>query len=212
LSDPAAVTLLYTANVGGDLRLLSRLFTLIRAQRADNTLSLLFDLGDTCALESWVCRATQGRAPFLVLDAMGYDLALVGATERVSIPPASLRLLLGQIMLCVMIWNRPRQVSRRALTVHLATGEVELPEGQPGLRIDRTADMLPELNTPVPVLGDVAQGCLARVDMAWPAWTVQSTRLLELTPGTPPDPTISAVVDLVESEARTYTQQQGGTE
>jgi len=48
------------------------------------------------------------------------------------------------------------------------------------------------------------------VDMVWPAWTVQSARRIPLAPDTPADPTIAAVVELVESEARAYAQQQGG--
>ncbi|MEW6578797.1 MAG: hypothetical protein AB1435_06335, partial [Chloroflexota bacterium] len=88
------VTFLATAHLSGELRLLPRLFTLIhRERRSAQGPVVLLDLGDTCAVEAWVCRATLGRAPFLVLDSMGYDGAVIGGPEQVPIPPSSLRLL-----------------------------------------------------------------------------------------------------------------------
>ncbi|MBN2304370.1 MAG: hypothetical protein JXQ72_07845 [Anaerolineae bacterium] len=210
----SSVTWLYTANLKGDLHLLPRLFTLIQQERRSaheaNSLALLLDLGDTCALDSWVCPATQGRAPFLVLDAMGYDMALIGAGEQVSIPPDSLRRLLDTIMMRVALWNRPGHFTKRGITFHLASGTADFPAAEPGIRIDRTTTALPGANATPPVLGDVARGHLARVTMAWPDWTVQDARLLPLPETTSPDPTIAAVVELVENEARHYAQQEGG--
>ena len=77
------MTLLYTAHLAGEIALLPRLFTLIgQERRAAAGPVILLDMGDTCAVESWVCRATQGRAPFLVLDSMGYDAALIGLEQQ----------------------------------------------------------------------------------------------------------------------------------
>jgi len=60
------------------------------------------------------------------------------------------------------------------------------------------------------VVGDVRGGVIGRVVMAWPAWTVESADVLELPDDTPPDPTIAAIMELVEHEARLFAQQQGG--
>ncbi len=95
---PTRLTLLYTANLRGDVALLPRLFSLIRReQRAADAPALLIDLGDTCAVESWLCRATMGRAPVLVLDSMGYDGVVIGGPERAPIPPSALRRLAGEV-------------------------------------------------------------------------------------------------------------------
>jgi len=212
-SIPETVTFLATAHLCGALRLLPRLFTLIHQERrsAQGPVVLL-DLGDTCAVESWACRATLGRAPFLVLDSMGYDGAVIGGPEQAPIPPSSLRLLAGQMLMPVIIWNRPRTLTKRGVTFTVAPeNPVTAPE-PPVLVIDRSTAALPLPGSSPPVLGDVAQGCLLRVDVAWPAWTVQAARLLAVGDETPPDPTTTAVVTLVEEEARQLAQSQGGND
>jgi hypothetical protein len=204
------VTLLYTAHLAGEIALLPRLFTLIgQERRAAAGPVILLDLGDTCAVEAWICRATQGRAPFLVLDSMGYDGAVIGGPEAVPIPPSSLRQLLGKLIMPVIVWNRTRSITKRGVTVTLAPGSDSHPDQGPVIRIDRAAPALPEIGVPGLTLGDVAQGQIARVDMAWPAWTVQSARVTNVEPDTPVDPTVAAVVELVENEARLYAQQGG---
>jgi hypothetical protein len=204
------VTLLYTAHLAGEITLLPRLFTLIsQERRAAAGPVILLDLGDTGAAESWICQATQGRAPFLVLDSMGYDAALIGGPEAVPIPPSSLRQLLGKLIMPVIVWNRARTITKQGITVTLAPGRAPLPDQGPIIRIDRSTAALPDFGASGLTVGDVAQGHLARVDMAWPEWTVQSARVIELEPGTPVDPTVAAVVELVENEARFYAQQGG---
>lgn len=203
MTDPSTVTLLYTANLKGELTLLPRLFTLIqRERRVSGGLVLLLDLGDTCSLESWVCRATQGRAPFLVLDGMGYDAALIGGPEKVPIPPSSLRKLAGSLLMDVVVWNRARALTRRGITLTIAPGDAPLPDGGPAIRVDRSTEALPGIHEPGVTLGDVAHGVLARVDLAWPEWTAQSARTLAVSPEVSPDPTVAALVEFVESEAR----------
>jgi hypothetical protein len=201
------LTLLYTAHIAGDLRLLAQLATLIRQERRTaQKPTLLIDLGDTCSLESWVCRVTRGRAPFLILDGMGYDAACIGGPEEVPIPLDALRRLMDTSGMPLLVWN-----SRLALReIVVAAGNVDLPSDQPVIYIDRSTDVLPT-SGPVLTLGDVAQGHLVRVDAIWPGWEVQSVRDVAVLPTTSLDPTIAALVDLVEQDARTYAQQQGGT-
>jgi hypothetical protein len=107
------------------------------------------------------------------------------------------------------VWNRTRTITKQGITVTLAPGSGSHPDQGPVIRIDRAAAALPDGGAPVLTLGDVAQGHLARVDMAWPAWTVQSARVVNAGPDTPVDPTVAAVVELVENEARFYAQQGG---
>jgi hypothetical protein len=211
LTDLSIVTLLCTANLKGDLARLPRLFSLIQQERrVAPGLVLLLDLGDTCSPESWVCRATQGRAPFLVLDGMGYDAALIGGPEQVPIPPLSLRLLAPSMVMAVVVWNRARPLTRRGITLTIAPGAAPLPgPSQATIRVDRSTDSLPEVGAPVVTLGDVAHGTLARVDLAWPEWTVQAAYLRAVSPDIPSDPTIAALVEFVESEARHYARERG---
>jgi hypothetical protein len=141
---------------------------------------------------------------------MGYDAVLIGGPEQVPIPPESLRRLLDTIVMPVILWNSIRQLTKRGITFALASGSAEVPGDEWSIWIDRSRDTLPGEGDPYPVLGDVAKGCLARVDLAWPDWTVQAARVMMLTNDVPSDPTIAAIVDFVESEARAYAQQQGG--
>ncbi|MEB2289106.1 MAG: hypothetical protein OZ934_13450 [Anaerolineae bacterium] len=212
-SAPQTVTFLATAHLSGELGLLPRLFTLIHQERCSaQGPVVLLDLGDTCAVQSWVCRATLGRAPFLVLDSMGYDGAVIGGPEQAPIPPSSLRLLAGQMIMPVIIWNRPRTLTKRGVTFTVAPGNPVAAPEPPALVIDRSTEVLPAPGSSPPVLGDVAQGCLLRVDVTWPAWTVREARLLALSGETPPDATIAAIVTLVEDEAWQLAQPQGGSD
>lgn len=207
--NPATITFLATAHIAGELNLLPRLFTLIRQERRQAAGPVvLLDLGDTCAAEAWVCQATWGRAPFLVLDSMGYDAAIIGGPETTPIPPASLRLLVDQMLMPVIIWKRPRTLSKGSMTFTIAPGIPNVTPTPPVLVVDRTSPMPPASGDP-PIVGDVPQGHLARIDVAWPQWEVLSARLLTVDASTPPDPTIAAVVALVEQEARQFAQQQG---
>ncbi len=167
----------------------------------------LIDLGDTCSVEAWVCCVTEGRAPFLVLDAMGYDAAVIGGPELVPIPIPSLRKLTGSISLALVVWNRIVKLTKRGITVTVSAGQAEIPDGHTGIRIDRRETVPTRDSDPWPVLEDVAKGDLARIDMAWPEWKVLAARKLSVTADTPVDPTIAAVVDLVEREAEHYMQQ-----
>jgi len=206
------VTLLYTANLQGELALLPRLFTLIQqARHAAKGPTLLLDLGDSCALSAWVCQATHGRAPFLVFDSMGYDAALIGGPERVPIPPSALRRLVADLVMPVVVWNRARTLQKRGVEFTLAPGNAPAPSGAPVVRVERTRTALPAVGDAAPVLGDVAQGELACVEMSWPDWRVQSATRHAVNAQTPPDPTIAAVVELVEEEARAYTQREDTT-
>lgn len=203
------VTILYTANIRGDLNLLPRLFTLIQDHKQGlEGPAFLLDIGDTCAPDAWICRATQGRAPFLVLDSMGYDAAIIGGREQIPIPPLALRQLVNEMIMPVIIWDRARSLTKRGVAVTVAPGNAGSSDSESTIRVDRTTDRQPVPGDTAVILGDVPAGHLARVELHWPSWTVREASIRALPPDTPIDPTIAAVVELIEAEARHYTQGQ----
>jgi hypothetical protein len=208
---PSQFTLLYTSHLADHLAALPRLFTLIQSERrAASDPVFLLDLGDTCSPQSWICRATQGRAGLMILDGMGYDAAVIGGPERVPIPAASLQRLRGRLVMPLIDWHTARELAKQGIRLAVAAGDATLPPGVPGFRVDRSKTGLPRAGAEAPVLGDVPGDTIGRVVVMWPEGTVDSADLLELPDDMPPDPTIAAIMELVEHEARLFAQQQGG--
>ncbi|MCC6798474.1 MAG: hypothetical protein IT325_00025 [Anaerolineae bacterium] len=201
------VTVLVTANLRGAVETLPRLATLIlRERRAATGLTLLLDLGDTCSAESWLCRVTQGRAPFLLLDAIGYDAAFIGG-EDIPVPPDAFRRLRDRVVMPLFLWHRTSELTRREQLFAFAAGRAAPPPGTPAFRITRDAALLATEEAGTIVLGDVPAGHLRRVDICWPEWTITDARTIPLEATEPPEPTIAAVLDLVTEEAQFYAQQ-----
>lgn len=209
MSDSRAVTVFTTANLRGAIDLLPQLATLIlRERRAAEGITLLLDLGDTCSAASWICRATQGRAPFLLLDAIGYDAAFIGG-ERTPIAPDAFRRLRDRIVMPLFLWHRISELTRRDLTFVFAAGSATLPPGAPGFRILRDAPALASAEAGTILLGDVPAAHVGRITLRWPECTITAAHAIPLDATEPPEPTIAAVLDLVTEEARSLAQQQG---
>jgi len=95
----APLTIFYTGGLRGDLALLPRLYTFLRALRAELTSAgeraLLFDLGEACVPGVWHCDATGGRSALLALDALGCNAARadgLSAADRAKLTSSLLRL------------------------------------------------------------------------------------------------------------------------
>jgi hypothetical protein len=73
------LTILYTANLRGELAYLPRLYTFLKTLRGEfegeDARVVLVDLGASCAPEVWHCAVTGGRSTLIVLDGMGYTAA-----------------------------------------------------------------------------------------------------------------------------------------
>lgn len=217
------VTVLYTANLRGDLAALPRLSTVMqRARQSATGPVFIIDLGDSCAAEVWECRATLGQAPLLVFDAMGYDAAFVGGSESAPIPPQSLRRVREKLVMATFIWGRPARTVKQDTLIVWDTGGRSIPGMEQAqvkvtlrltVRLDRARPTLPD---PVDqdvslVLGDVPAGHVAQVTVNAQAGRLESAVLLLVPAETPADPTVAAVVELVQDEARRYAQEQGRT-
>lgn len=209
MSDTQTITVLTTANLRGAVDTLPRLATVIlRERRAATGLTLLLDLGDTCAADAWICRVTQGRAPFLLLDAIGYDAAFIGG-EDTPIAPEVFHRLRDRIVMPLFLWNRVSELTRRGQQFIFAAGRAALPDAAPGFRITRAEPALARFEAGVIHLGDVPAGCLGCVEIRWPEQVIESLRTVPLDCGEPADPTIAAVLELVTEEARLHAQQRG---
>ena len=205
MAKPLSLRLLYTANIAGDLALLPRLHTFLqRLRSAEPRPTLLLDLGGACSQAFWHCRETGGRSSLIVLDGMGYQAANVAQSLAPPIrdqlarqvamglvdegrdwlyraPPLSDPSLLATL--------RPHDESARLQIVLTAAADA---------RVDANALYLPGLGA-----GQVGD---AIVDLRGEPALV-SARIHRLPPGTPPNPSIAALVEFVEAEARYFAKQ-----
>lgn len=199
-----ALTVLYTYDIGGEFHRLPRLHTFIKRLQSDvNTPTLLVDLGAACDPAVEICAITEGRSAYIMLDAMGYHaanvsgvltddaraklapqltLALVdaGHSWRYHVPPVSDE---GMIISAIptpahRLCIQITPNEQTALVDHRLTF-APIPRGHVGMVGVRL--------TPIPHLTD--------------------QQVLTVPETTRPDPTITASLQFVESEADYYRRQ-----
>ncbi len=195
-------TILYTANLRGDIEQLPRLYTFLRQLKASSSEpTLLLDVGQACATAAWHCEATGGRSMLLVFDAMGYHAA--NTTDYLTTEG---RAKLAENILNVAalgaddVWeqddvlvttdNHPGPAQRLHIVLKTAT-ETQL-KGNSLLLAAVTGEQVGSVRIG-PVTGN---GRLAVLEST--VHTLPATIL--------PDPTIAATVEFVLSEARYYQQ------
>lgn len=199
-------TILYTANIRGELDLLPRLYTFIKElrsrgnlsgrppfDRADHNRFLLLDLGHSCAPEVWHCSVTGGRSALLVLDAMGFHAA------RTDLDAASRERLRGNLLgLALLDDEHPRQENDILITAH---GRGEPPVRPCTLHIVLAPANETRLDGRTLLLAGVEQGQIGVAQVSdEPALLHHAVH--DLPAAVLPDPTITAAVDFVLSEAR----------
>lgn len=193
-------TILYTANLRGDLDRLPRLYTFLLAQRRAAESSLLLDLGGSCDPAVWHCAVTGGRSTLLVLDAMGYDAANINDTLTAA---SRERLQANRLGMQVV-------AAGEAVTLNDVTLSPDPPARTTGpLHVSLSPAAATRLDGVTLYLAPVQAGQVGRVVLASDAGTLAlaESSVLDLPPRTPPAPSIAATVDFVISEAR-YVQQQ----
>lgn len=79
------LTVLHTNDIHARLDQMTRLMTLIQRERASASAEgravLLLDAGDSSSTDSWESDVTGGRANYAMLEAMGYDAAVIGNSD-----------------------------------------------------------------------------------------------------------------------------------
>ncbi|MBX3081745.1 MAG: hypothetical protein KF716_08920 [Anaerolineae bacterium] len=224
LEQNTSVTLIYTAALEGRLALLPKLFTRIRQERQPDHLSLLVDLGRSCAAETWICDATEGRGMLVAMDAMGYDAFHIGPLDALYTQPALVQQIRQIIATPLAAGPWLGKATRKGLTFVMANAAALTPRTEAadltiGLRLSAearlevTADPRQRIlwldggmSTHTPLIGRVEMRLLIEP----PFLEVTEHRLLDLTDDLLPDPTISGVIEFVESEARYALKKRGG--
>lgn len=208
------LTILYTANLGGSLDLLPRLYTFIRQLQAvpvedeDEVLIcavqplpqrlLLLDLGGSCAPDVWHCAATGGRSTLMVLDAMGYNAVNVTglltdeARERLA----------ANIVTTALVDDNQMWQDGDVIVTNRRGGFETLPHR---LHIIATPAAKTALDGKTLALANVVAGQIgvAHVSLAGTP-RLLGQAIFDLPYSQLPDPTITAAVDFVIGEARHY--------
>ncbi len=216
----ADVTLLYTTALAGRLSLLPQLLTRIRQERTTvgpDGITLLVDLGRSCVPGGWLCDMTEGRGMLVAMDAMGYDAFHLGPQDMLYTRPMQVQQLRGVIQTQLAAGPWIAKVSRRDMTFAFASrlGVPVDADLTTILRLSDTpqAEALWQESRRI-VLLDAGwldpEPLLGRLDIALtpepPYIRVMNQARLTLPPDTLPDPTITSVIEFVESEAR-YAEQ-----
>lgn len=202
MDKPLNLSLLYTANLRGDLTLLPRLFTFMQRLIAlAGSGSLILDLGMACDNAVPHCWQTGGRSMLIALDGLGYHAANIdGAIDARS------RMLLDRQVTMALVdsahdW-RPRlpQLVDDGILLTIRPSE-KCARLQICLRpAERT-----RIDGNVLYLRDVRAGQVgaASLDLSRGPRLIDSA-VHELPPDTPPNPGITSAIEFVESEARLF--------
>jgi len=220
------LTLLYTAALNGNLALLPRLFSRIRQERANAALSILVDLGQSCAPEAWICESTGGRGMLVAMDAMGYDAFHIGPRDMLYTQPALVEQLRGIVSTPFAAGPWTARVSRGDLSISLVNA-VNLPnllrgptpndvanaDVVIGLRYSDAVQVEASYREPFRLLmldcgtGTAAsfQPVIERLDVLLtptpPYILIDSRQSISNMDQMIPDPTMTGVIEFVQSEA-----------
>jgi len=205
MDEPLSLTLLYSANIAGDLALLPRLHTFLRRlQPAEHQHALLLDLGGSCSADIPHCRETGGRSTLIVLDGMGYHAANVaGALDRENRDKLAAIVTMGLVDErenwhyhvpplrdpSIRLTLRPRHDGARLQIILQPAAST---------RIEGTALYLQAVDA-----GQVGE---ALVDLRGAPCLLRA-RVHPMPPDTPPNPSIAGAVEFVEAEARFFARQ-----
>jgi hypothetical protein len=208
MEKPLNLTLLYTANIRGNIHMLPRLYTFMQTLKpAERQGTLIVDLGNSCADDVWHCTITQGRSTLIVLDGMGYhaansadsldtdqrekvaNIVTMGLVDEAHswayyIPPVTDETIQATL--------HPTATSHR-IQICLSPAESTTIDGN------------------ILYLADIPSKHIGKVQIDLdPSPTLIHHDIHVLPDHTPPNPTIVASVEFVESEARYFQKKHSG--
>jgi hypothetical protein len=196
------LSILYTANLRGQIHLLPRLYTWMRRQQPAGRRAWWFDLGAACAPAAWHCAATGGRSMLIVLDAMGYHAANVTG----YLTPEG-RARLDANLLKIALVDEAHGWGDDTLSAACAG---DAPPGRLLVLLTPAAQTCLDGHRLSLAAVQAGQVGITRLESAGDhgALTLAAHTVHDLPPDTLPDPTISATVDFVLSEARLFQRRQ----
>ena len=210
------LTVLYSHNLRGDLDALPRLYSFLRQLKAHYASedvvqvcaldpaqppgrTLLLDLGDNCAPDVWHCQVSGGRSTLVVLDGMGYDAA------RVENAADKIEKMGGGVRMALVDDTHPFALENVRITAGIRLEsppnllEISLFPAESTHLADQTLFL-------AKLTGSQQVGA-AQLTKVIGGWSLIAHEIHELPRRTLPDPTITAAVEFVVSEAR-YAQKR----
>lgn len=198
------IQILFTANLGADFELMPYLATLVRQARQPSLPTLLMDVGGAASDDSWLCRATENRAPYIVLDAMGYTLARADGLDVRGI--LGLR---GTVSL--FLTDDSISYKWRSKDVELNVGPVADAPGVtwtlPDWDVDFGDEIYMQRDEGIVWLAQ-PEGYVGNIIAEYPSMIVKDAEKIPFVRNRP-DPSIIEMVKFVEWEARAYLKRGG---
>jgi hypothetical protein len=189
-------TILYTANLRGDIELLPRLYAFLRQLRAEMKPLMVVDLGDSCTPDVWHCEVTGGRSMLIALDAMGYTAAYTPTLSSESRAKLEITMALVDQEMPYLVEN-----------ILLCSQPITLPGMDVSIVMTPAKHSHMENNTLYLENVEAGQIGVAIVDLhGTPVLITSEVKML--LPDAAPDPTIAGVVDFILGEARYYQKRQ----
>jgi hypothetical protein len=193
------LTVLYTHDLHGEIQLLPRLASALRAARAAHPRSVYIDLGEACGPQAWHCAETGGRSMLVALDGVG-----CAAARADGLSPEA-RALLGKAILSMHAVDdaHPARTARLAYRT--------TPDADP--QADLTLYLHPADQTAVTdgrlLLARLARRTLGVVTVDITQAMILDMQAVPITGALLPDPTISGLVEFVLNEARLAARKRG---
>lgn len=194
---PAKATILYTQDLHGDLHFIPKLGRVLWRLRTEDQNNFIVDLGGACDRSVWHCDATDGRSMLIALDGMNYAAANTEGLEE-NVRPHLSRALVGLRAVDRKYPAKlgPFQVVTQLPPDGISGGPVTLVlTPQDEARVDGSAVYFPHV--PRYAIGRM------RIVM-FPKLEILSVETLPVPSDTLPHPTLTAMVEFIESEARQY--------
>lgn len=217
-----SLTVLYTANLRGNLELLPRLYSFIRQLKAyfseeavqlcpddpapENLQGrfLLLDVGDSCAPDVWHCQVTGGRSTLVVLDSMGYDAANVTG----FLTSEGRAKLDGMVRMALVDKTHPYYHDGLHIITEQAADVPSTPDGSGMVVLLQPANATTYADSRLSLARvNAGQIGVARICTKKIPHELEETLVFDLPKRILPDPTIAGIVDFVTGEAQ-YVQKK----
>jgi hypothetical protein len=195
----APLTILYTANLRGELGFAPRLFTMLKGMKGQaaqaGSAALLLDLGGSADMQVWHNAVTGGRSSLFALDAMGYD-----AANATHLHPQNIAKMQPSCRMALLGEGQSRRLKGARLFVP------PQPDGNPAtlnivlIPSDATAF---DPDARVLMLQNIALGQVgaAQITFGPKGAALGSSAVYDVPATTPPDPTVTGAIEFILSEA-----------